>query len=738
MSQFQFSYLPRFIAISFLFLLSVTAVTAEETMLKEDRFSLVEASFNTSSNLVENQISSIWNDLRIMREWEAKNNDYLANFKTLTVNNQSQEIYTELSALNDRGRLVTSTNRNLIGKSYLNDSLYQAALSGTHFEIRNEAGNNFFYFSINRGKFTVIAKVDSAIFERFLNLAKASPEASQNILFNLNDNAWGKKGASILDSNTKLMDSQKQSLIPLVEETINSGFAKNATGYINNLGQNVAAISGEIKFADDFSAGLVSELGIKFLQTEMKAPNAERIPSLTWIIASAIFAFVSLILLLKNSTLKSKINKASLALDHDDSDFRFVFKENDELYSLAGQVNQVLDLNEKLNEKNNNLSEQIKNLEEAVRDRASSLLEFEQVIQSMPRSIILVNENGIVTQANRESEKTIAKLFSVDKLVGSSVEIFKDHQEMNKLFSLNADQLPFVGQVNVDNETLDISVSALHDTQGEFKARALSWKLITEQLEHEEKERDIDHQLVKTIKTLEDSSTGLAHNSTGLAASISEMVGYTGEVENYMTSVATAAEELSSSISEIATSTGNATNLTSGAVNKMQSTNEIINSLKNRSDEIATILKVVTEIANQTNLLALNATIEAARAGEAGKGFAVVANEVKELAARTTEATEDISQKIDAIQSETSKALNAVEDAGHSMSNINEVTLTIASAVEEQSAVTNEIGHSVRTSSEKVAAMIDNVHNVEGLVSNNIERTAQLKVASDALVKLTN
>ena len=216
------------------------------------------------------------------------------------------------------------------------------------------------------------------------------------------------------------------------------------------------------------------------------------------------------------------------------------------------------------------------------------------------------------------------------------------------------------------------------------------------------------------------------------------MVGYTGEVENYMTSVATAAEELSSSISEIATSTGNATNLTSGAVNKMQSTNEIINSLKNRSDEIATILKVVTEIANQTNLLALNATIEAARAGEAGKGFAVVANEVKELAARTTEATEDISQKIDAIQSETSKALNAVEDAGHSMSNINEVTLTIASAVEEQSAVTNEIGHSVRTSSEKVAAMIDNVHNVEGLVSNNIERTAQLKVASDALVKLTN
>jgi len=161
-------------------------------------------------------------------------------------------------------------------------------------------------------------------------------------------------------------------------------------------------------------------------------------------------------------------------------------------------------------------------------------------------------------------------------------------------------------------------------------------------------------------------------------------------------------------------------------VEEIRSSGTSLDALQQDVHAIVGVLDVIRSIAEQTNLLALNAAIEAARAGEAGRGFAVVADEVRALASRTQQSTQEIQGMIDRLQTGAKQAVAAMSrsseagDASSSQANqagasldaiaqliatINSMNAQIASAAEEQTAVAEEINRSVH----QIATAVENV-----------------------------
>ena len=254
----------------------------------------------------------------------------------------------------------------------------------------------------------------------------------------------------------------------------------------------------------------------------------------------------------------------------------------------------------------------------------------------------------------------------------------------------------------------------------------------------------------KSCKIVETGSSKQSDETDLIASATQEMTSAMEEINRFSDEAA----ESATSATEVSTASDHEIRAARTSIERLEqnikTANTVIENLDSESNNIGSVLSVIQGIAEQTNLLALNAAIEAARAGEQGRGFAVVADEVRTLASRTHESTEEIQRMIEQLQKGSSEAVSAMETSLSGVSEsvgqvgrIDEKLTQIKVAVESMSNMNQQIAQAIREQNLAVNEVNGNIISIReigdanlGLAKESKEKTGELARMATNLANL--
>jgi len=240
----------------------------------------------------------------------------------------------------------------------------------------------------------------------------------------------------------------------------------------------------------------------------------------------------------------------------------------------------------------------------------------------------------------------------------------------------------------------------------------------------------------QTSANLKDQRSSIADNrrfAEELDSSIASDIDSIGQVSTNASESRAAAEKGAQTVAEAVTGIKT-------TAQEVQNVGSIVSELNSRVNDILGMVDVIRSVAEQTNLLALNAAIEAARAGEQGRGFAVVADEVRALAQRTQESTEQISNIVDELTTSSSKALDSVTEGNKKASEaveqaeqINAVLQNVNTSMVALDDIAKVVAQSAKTQQEAVTKMTGQMRAMDEISQENADGSNYIATAANQL-----